>query len=73
MNPYHAFQTLKPDEELDYGVLVYRGDIHMEDTGGISRAFLAWDKLDAHQPQEALTLAEESQVNEERHLLSLQP
>ena len=59
MNPYHAFQTLKPDEELDYGVLVYRGDIHMEDTGGISRAFLAWDKLDAHQPQEALTLAEE--------------
>ena len=49
----------KPDEEIDYGVLVYRGDIHMEDTGGISRAFLAWDKLEAKQPQEALTLAEE--------------
>jgi hypothetical protein len=59
MNPYHAFQTLKPDEEIDYSVLVYRGDIHMEAAGGISRAFLAWDKLQAKQPQEALTLAEE--------------
>jgi tetratricopeptide (TPR) repeat protein len=40
-------------------VLVYRGDVHMELAGGISRAFLAWDKLEAKQPQEALTLAEE--------------
>ena len=29
-NPYHAFQTLKPDEEIDNGILVYRGDVHME-------------------------------------------
>jgi len=40
-------------------VLVYSGDVHMELAGGISRAFLAWDKLEAKQPQEALTLAEE--------------
>ena len=59
MNPYHGFQTLKPDEEIDDSVLVYRGDVHMELAGGISRAFLAWDKLEAKQPQEALTLAEE--------------
>ena len=58
-NPYHAFQTLKPDEEIDYSVLVYHGDVHMEAAGGLSRAFLAWGKLEAKQPQEALTLAEE--------------
>jgi hypothetical protein len=60
LNPYRAFQTRKPDEEIDYGVLVYRGDVHMEATGGVSRAFLAWDKLDAHQPLEALALAEDA-------------
>jgi Dolichyl-phosphate-mannose-protein mannosyltransferase len=58
LNPYRAFQTRKPDEEIDYGVLVYRGDIHMETVGGLSLAFLAWDDLDAKKPQEALPLAE---------------
>jgi len=60
MNPYRGFQTLKPDDEIDYGVLVYRGDMHMEEAGGLSRAFLAYEKLQAHQPQEALALAEEA-------------
>jgi tetratricopeptide (TPR) repeat protein len=60
MNPYLGFQTRKPDEEIDYGVMVYRGDIHMENVGGLSRAFLAWDKLDEKKPQEALALAEEA-------------
>jgi MFS family permease len=60
MNPYQAFQTMKPDEEIDYGVLVYRGDVRMEATGGLSRAFLSQEKLQAHQPQEALALAEEA-------------
>lgn len=60
MNPYRAFQKMKPDEEIDYGVLVYRGDVHMEETGGLSRAFMAFDKLDAKQTPEALALAEEA-------------
>jgi MFS family permease len=60
MNPYRGFQTMKPDEEIDYGVLVYRGDIHMEETGGLSRAFLSQEKLEAHQAQEAMALAEEA-------------
>jgi tetratricopeptide (TPR) repeat protein len=60
MNPYHTFQTLKPDEEIDNGILVYRGDVHVEATGAISRAFLARTKLQANQPQEALALAEEA-------------
>jgi hypothetical protein len=44
MNPYRSFQTMKPDEEIDYGVQVYRGDVRMEATGGRSRAFLSQDK-----------------------------
>ncbi len=60
MNPYRAFQTITPDEEIDYGVLVYRGNVHMETVGGLSRAFLAQDELQAHHPQEALALAEEA-------------
>jgi hypothetical protein len=60
MNPYRGFQTLKPDDEIDYGVLVYRGDVHMEEAGGLSRAFLSQNKLRANQPEEALALAEEA-------------
>jgi hypothetical protein len=60
MNPYRSFQTMKPDEEIDYGVLVYRGDVHMEETGGLSRAFLSQEKFEAHQLPEALALAEEA-------------
>jgi hypothetical protein len=57
-NPYRTFQNRKPDEEIDYGVLVYRGDIHVEAASGLSFAFLAWDDLEAKKPQEALPLAE---------------
>jgi 4-amino-4-deoxy-L-arabinose transferase-like glycosyltransferase len=60
MNPYRGFRKVNPNEEIDYGVLVYRGEIHMEDVSALSRAFLAWDRLEAKQPQEALTLAEEA-------------
>jgi len=60
MNPYRAFQRMKPDEEIDYGVLVYQGDVHMEAAGGLSRAFLSQDKLQAHHLPEALALAEEA-------------
>jgi Flp pilus assembly protein TadD len=51
---------MKPDEEIDHGILVYRGDIPMEDAGGVSRAVQAWGKLQKKQAQEALALAEEA-------------
>jgi len=60
MNPYRELQTRKPDEEIDCSVLVYRGDVPMATAGGISRAFLSYDKVQAKQPQEALALAEEA-------------
>jgi Dolichyl-phosphate-mannose-protein mannosyltransferase/Tetratricopeptide repeat len=68
LNPYRGFRKMKPDEEIDYGVLVYRGDVPMSDVSGLSRAFLAWDKLDAKQPQEALALAEEAVKLAPEHL-----
>ena len=59
LNPYRGLQMHKPDEEIDDSVLVYRGDVHMEAAGGVSRAFLALGKLQAKQPEEALAIAEE--------------
>ena len=68
LNPYRSFQTRKPDEEIDYGVLVYRGDLPVPEAGGLSCAFLAGDKLDAHQTQEALALAEQGVKLAPNHL-----
>jgi hypothetical protein len=59
LNPYRRFQTLKPDEEIDYGILVYKGDVPMGDAAGISRALQAWDKLDKKLTQDGLALAEQ--------------
>jgi 4-amino-4-deoxy-L-arabinose transferase-like glycosyltransferase len=59
LNPYRALQSRKPDEEIDHGILVFSGDIPMENAAGASRAFMAWGKLQAKQPLEAIQLAEE--------------
>jgi hypothetical protein len=61
LNPYRQFQKREPDEEIDYGVLVYKGDFHMEGVRAISRAFQASDKLEANQTQDALKRAEEAE------------
>jgi 4-amino-4-deoxy-L-arabinose transferase-like glycosyltransferase len=60
MNPYQRFQTLKPDEEIDYGILVYKGDIPMAEAGGTCRALQAGNKLQQKQIPEALALAEDA-------------
>jgi 4-amino-4-deoxy-L-arabinose transferase-like glycosyltransferase len=59
-NPYRQFQTLQPNEEIDYSVLVYRGDFSTQTIAGVSRAFLANDALDSNQPKRALQLAQEA-------------
>jgi len=60
MNPYHELQSRKPNEEIAYSVLVYRGDIPMAAAGGMSRALLSSDELQAKHPQQALALGEEA-------------
>jgi 4-amino-4-deoxy-L-arabinose transferase-like glycosyltransferase len=60
MNPYTRFQKLKPDEEIDYGILVYRGDISMSDASAMASALQAIRLLGAKQVQPALALAEQA-------------
>src|SRR5579862_5591460 len=60
LNPYREFAKREPEEEIDYGVLVYKGDWHMDAVRGVSRAFQSEDKLEAGHNQDALNLAEES-------------
>jgi tetratricopeptide (TPR) repeat protein len=60
LNPYRRFQSMKPDEEIDHGILVFRGNIEMADAGGISRALMSLNKLRGKQTQQALELAEEA-------------
>jgi 4-amino-4-deoxy-L-arabinose transferase-like glycosyltransferase len=60
MYPYQRFQTLKPDEEIDYGILVYKGDIPMAEAGGTSRALQAWNKLQQKQASEAVAIAQDA-------------
>ncbi len=70
-NPYHVFQARRPDEEIDYGVLVYRGDIPIGPAvRALNWAFRSQDKLDDHAPQEALALAEKAARLAPGHLLT---
>ena len=60
MNPYTVFQPLKPGEEIDYGVMVYRGTFAVPQTAALSRAERAYELLSARHPEEALALAREA-------------
>ena len=60
MNPYTVFQSLKPDEMIDYGVLVYRGTFQVNQAAALSRAQHAYELLAAGKPAEALPLALEA-------------
>jgi 4-amino-4-deoxy-L-arabinose transferase-like glycosyltransferase len=60
LNPYRRFQKMKPDEEIDDGVLVYRGDFPMGEAGAATLAFQAMGKLRKKHVEEALALAEDA-------------
>ena len=60
LNPYRRFQDMKPDEEIDYGILVFKGDLPMEEARADSLALQARAKLQQKQTEEALALAEEA-------------
>jgi len=60
MNPYTAFQSLQPDEMIDYGVLVYRGSFQVNQAAALRRAQRANELLAAGKPAEALPLAHEA-------------
>jgi tetratricopeptide (TPR) repeat protein len=70
MNPYTAFQTLQPDEMIDYGVLVYRGSFPMNQAAALSRAQRANELLAAGKPAEALPLAREAVAIDPEEIIS---
>lgn len=58
VNPYARFQSTTPDEIIDGGVLIFRGDIPMQEAASASRVLEVWNLLSQHQP--ALARAEEA-------------
>ncbi len=59
-NPYVEFQPLKPDELIDYGVLVYRGNFRVNQAAALSRAQNADALFREHKADEALAMAREA-------------
>jgi tetratricopeptide (TPR) repeat protein len=59
-NPLADFQSLHPDEWIDYGVLVYHGSFRVDQAAAMSRVQRAYELMNAGQPQEALTMAREA-------------
>ncbi len=70
MNPYRDFQSLKPAESIDYGVLVYRGDFAVAQAAALSRAQHANQLLAAGKPDQALPLAREAVAIDPNEILS---
>jgi hypothetical protein len=70
MNPYRGFQSLKPAESIDYGVLVYRGDFPVPQAAALSRAQHANQLLAAGKPDQALSLAREAVAIDPNEIIS---
>jgi 4-amino-4-deoxy-L-arabinose transferase-like glycosyltransferase len=60
LNPYLAFQALKPDETIDSGIFVYRGRFQINQAAALSRAQRADELLGKGDAPAALTLAREA-------------
>jgi 4-amino-4-deoxy-L-arabinose transferase-like glycosyltransferase len=60
LNPYADFLSRKPDEWIDYAVLVYHGKFQVHRAAAMSRVQRAYELLRAQKPGEALALAREA-------------
>jgi len=60
LNPYREFQNRTPDEVIDHGVFVYKGDFTVPEAASLSRAQRATELLSQHRPEEALVVAREA-------------
>ena len=60
LNPYTAFQPLKPVEMIDYGVMVYRGNFAVNQAAALSRTQNAYELLGKGKAAEALALVTEA-------------
>lgn len=60
MNAYTSFQDLKPEAEIDYGVMVYRGSFKVNQAAALSRAQNAYRLMGKGQMAEAMAMAREA-------------
>jgi 4-amino-4-deoxy-L-arabinose transferase-like glycosyltransferase len=60
LNPYRAFQQMKPDETIDYGVMIFRGHFDMRQAAAIARVQNASQALRGGDAATALRLAREA-------------
>ena len=70
LSPYRNFQSLKPDEQIDYGILVYRGTFDTKQAAALSRAQRAILAMEAGKMPEALVLAREAVALDPTELIS---
>jgi tetratricopeptide (TPR) repeat protein len=70
MNPYRSFQSMRPAEMIDYGVLVFRGDFPTQQAAALSRAQRANQLLAAGKPEQALALAREAAAIDPTEIIS---
>lgn len=71
LSPLRGFESRKPDEMIDYGVMVYRGEFDMRDAAALSRTARAKLLLSENKPQEALQEAQEAVAIAPENLLAL--
>ena len=71
VSPLRGFENRKPDEMIDYGVMVYRGEFDMRDLAALSRTERANVLLNEKKPQEALAEAQEAVAIAPDYLLAL--
>ncbi len=60
LNPYRAFQKMKPDETIDYGVMIFRGRFDMREAAATARVQNASQALRNGDDEAALQLAHEA-------------
>ena len=70
MSPYGAFQSMKPTEVIDYGVMVYHGTFDMKQAAALSRAINAFQLLWKGDAKGALPLAREAVAIDPTEIMS---
>jgi hypothetical protein len=70
MNPYGQFQSMRPAEMIDYGVMVYRGTFEVKQAAALSRAINAYHALWKGDAQGAHSLALEAVAIDPAEIMS---
>jgi hypothetical protein len=70
MSPYGTFQSMKPTEVIDYGVMVYHGSFDVKQAAALSRAINAFHLMWKGDAKAALPLAREAVAIDPTEIMS---